>query len=114
MVDFALSFHDLSMVDGFIEAIKCDNKKIFDEILYRNGMEVSLGYEIRSSTHRTLIGKVWTGSRVEGFERIDKNWIATGAASREAIIESTPDITLRKELREMSRERTNDKVFDNH
>lgn len=114
MVDFALSFHDLSLVDGFIEAIQCQNKKILDEILYRNGMEVSLGYDITSSTHRTLIGKVFTGNRIEGFERIDKAWIATGAASKEAIIESTPDITLRKELREMSRERTQERIFDNH
>lgn len=109
---YALSFHDLAMVDGFTEALKCQNKKVFDEILYKNGMDVRLGYEIVSSTHRTLIGRVVTANRVEGFERTDKDWIATGAASKEAYIASIPDIHLRKELRELGKEHTFDKAFD--
>jgi hypothetical protein len=112
-LDYALSFHDLSQVDGFPEALSSENKKVFDAILYANGMETYLGYEIVTKTHRTLVDKiVWSGPRVEGFERIDAAWIATGAASRGAEIKSIKDLSLRKELRNMSRERTYDLAFD--
>lgn len=112
MADYALSFHDLNLVDGFKEAQASNNKKVFEAILYTNGMDTSLGYELVACKHRTINKIEYDGVRVQGFERIDAAWIATGCASPEAIIESTPDITLRHELRMMSRERSNDQAFD--
>lgn len=112
MAEYALSFHDLMMVDGFKEAMETDNKKILDAILFTNGMDVALGYEFHSCAHRTINKILYHGVRVEGFERIDRAWIATGVASKEAQLEAIPDIHLRKELRNMSRERTQDRAFD--
>lgn len=109
---YALSFHDLLMVDGFKEALETDNKKILEKILFANGMDVALGYEFIHCRHRTLNKIEYEGIRVEGFERIDKAWIATGAASKEAQLEAIPDIHLRAEMRKMSRERTQDRAFD--
>lgn len=112
MAEYALSFHDLLMVDGFKEALDTDNRKILDAILFTNGMDVVLGYEFVSCTHRTINKLEYNGIRVQGFERIDPHWISTGCASREAQIEAIPDIHLRKELRQMGRERTYEAIFD--
>lgn len=112
MAEYALSFHDLMMVDGFKEALETDNKKILEAILYTNGMDTRLGYEFVACKHRTINKIEYDGIRVEGFERIDKAWIATGVASPEAQIEAIPDIHLRAELRKMGKQRTQDRAFD--
>ena len=113
MADYALSFHDLMLVDGFKDAQESGNKKMLEAILFANGMDVAQGYEFIACNHRTINKIEYFGIRVQGFERLDPAWLATGVASREAIIEATPDITLRHELRKMSRERTQETAFDN-
>ena len=45
-VQFALSMNDLFMVDGFRVAFESQNVKVFEAILYNNGMEISIGYEL--------------------------------------------------------------------
>lgn len=102
MADYALSFHDLNMVDGFEEAVEIQNIKIFDSILFTNGMDVKLGYELVACNHRTINKIEYYGIRVEGFERTDKAWLATGCASMEAQIEATKDDSLRHTLRAMN------------
>jgi hypothetical protein len=111
MADYSLSFHDLSLVSGFTEALKCGNTKVFEEILKNNGMDISDGYEIVDCQHRTLTGRVWNGPRVEAKERIDAAWLATGCASRLAQIEAIDDPHLRHTLRKMMREGTSDTAF---
>lgn len=101
MADYNLSFHDLNLVDGFKDAYASQNTKLFEAILFTNGMDVSMGYELVHCTHRTINRIEYTGIRVEGFERIDKAWLATGAASIEAQIEAVKDIHLRHDLRKM-------------
>lgn len=108
MADFALSFHDLMLIDGFKDAVDSQNKKVFDIILYDNGIDTSIGYDIVACTHRVLPrrgeseGKLYTGFRVEGEERIDEDWLNSGCASLEAKIAGCKDPELRKELRKMS------------
>lgn len=112
MAEYALSFHDLLMVDGFKEALDTENTKILDAILFTNGMDIALGYEFVACKHRTINKQEYDGIRVQGFERIDAHWIGTGCASREAQIEAIKDPHLRHELRKMGRERTFDAAFD--
>lgn len=102
MADYALSFHDLNLVDGFKEAYETQNTKVFEAILQTNGFDVSLGYELVACNHRTINNIEYYGIRVEGFERTDKAWLATGCASMDAQIEATKDKSLRKTLRVMS------------
>lgn len=102
MADYALSFHDLNMVDGFQEAVDTQNSKIFEAILFTNGFDTTLGYEMVACNHRTINNIEYYGIRVEGMERLDKAWLATGCASIEAQIESTKDDSLRRHLREMA------------
>lgn len=100
--DYSLSFHDLFLVDGFKEAYDTQNVKVFEAILQTNGMDVSLGYELVASTHRTINNILYTGIRVQGFERTDDAWIATGCASIDAQIRATRDLALRTHLRRMN------------
>lgn len=102
MADYALSFHDLNLIDGFNEAYTTSNKKVFEAILFTNGFDVSLGYEMVACNHRTINNIEYYGIRVEGFERTDKAWIDTGCASMEAQIEASKDKSLRHTLRQMS------------
>lgn len=103
-VPFALSFYDLAQVDGFNQALKDQNKPAINDILYRSGMCVDLGYDIVSCTHRVLTRKEpWTGPRFEGYERTDHAYIATGAASLDAYIASCDDASLRVDLKMHSR-----------
>lgn len=100
--DYNLSFHDLFLVNGFKEAYDSQNIKVFEAILKTNGMEVDLGYELVASTHRTINNILYTGIRVQGFERTDPAWIATGCASIDAHIRSVKDEEVRKHLRRMN------------
>lgn len=102
MADYALSFHDLNLVDGFKEAHDSQNKKVFEAILQTNGFEVVSGYELVACNHRTINNIEYYGIRVEGFERTDKQWLDTGCASMEAQIEASKDKSLRHTLRAMN------------
>jgi hypothetical protein len=110
--DYNLSFHDLFLVDGFKEAYESQNVKVFEAILQTNGVDVNLGYELEASTHRTINNILYTGIRVQGFERTDEAWIATGCASIDAQIRATRDLELRTHLRRMSYVGTQDKMIE--
>lgn len=110
--DYNLSFHDLFLVDGFKEAYESQNVKVFEAILQTNGVDVQLGYELEASTHRTINNILYTGVRVQGFERTDEAWIATGCASIDAQIRATRDLELRTHLRRMSYVGTQDKMIE--
>ncbi|WP_278939071.1 hypothetical protein [Pseudomonas helleri] len=110
--NYSLSFSDLIQITAFGDAVTSNNEKLFREVLYSNGLEINLPYQEVFVTHRNLQNKVVECQRYEGFERTDKEWIATGAASLEAIIASTDDTSLKTELRVMSAQRNQDKVFD--
>ncbi|WOZ57515.1 hypothetical protein [Pseudomonas phage vB_PseuGesM_254] len=110
--NYSLSFSDLMTIPAFKDAIKSNNEKLFKEVLYSNGMEVAMPIEEITILHRNLQNKVVECPRYEGFERIDKDWIATGVASLDAIIASTDDGSLKTELRVMSAQRNQEKVFD--
>jgi hypothetical protein len=110
--DYNLSFHDLFLVDGFKEAYESQNVKVFEAILQTNGVDVQLGYELEASTHRTINNILYTGIRVQGFERTDEAWIATGCASIDAQIRATRDLELRTHLRRMSYVGTQDKMIE--
>lgn len=108
MSDFYLSMADLALVDGFLEVYgKGDQKAIYD-ILYENGVDISQDVNEVYCTHRTLQDKIFTGVRFESYERSDKEWLSTGAASLNAHIKSCNDVEQRMALRMMSREGSSD------
>jgi hypothetical protein len=62
-----------------------ENPKEFREILEQFGMDTRSGFETQTDvTHRTKLGRLVTCDRYVSNERIDKEWIQSGYASREA------------------------------
>lgn len=69
-----LSLSDLLLVDGFKKAWAAQDKKAIDEILYDNGMDVSLGYEAKVCEHRNLRNQHVVCHYIFGYMRTDKKW----------------------------------------
>lgn len=112
MTDFSLSVSDLIHVDGFKEVFADGDLEAVKGFLYHNGLNTNEPFELVRVTHRNLRNQVVNGERFEGKERLDPKWIKSGYASLDAQIESVEDENLRFNLRTMSVQRTQDKVFD--
>lgn len=115
MTDYNLSVSDLLYVDGFIDAAHPpEDKAALEAILWTNGLDVYKPYSItEDKLHRNLHNKVVNCPRFEGSERLDKEWIKSGAASMFATIESCSDATLQADLRAMSKEVIQDRAWEN-
>lgn len=99
MVHFSLSLFDLMKIPRFKEASKVNDVKVIEEVLYENGLDIKLGYKAVECLHRPLSSKEpFKGIRFESFERLDQDWIKSGAASLDAIIYSSGDESLAEEL----------------
>lgn len=109
-----LSFSDLLLVDGFAEAFGQQDVAGIKDCLWRCGMDVNHEekYEEAFVEHRNLQNHVVKCIRYSGYERTDNAWLKTGVASLAAIIASTPDLSLRRELRTMSKEIAQDQKFN--
>lgn len=112
MTEKAVSFSDLMLDSAFKEAITTDNEKVFKELLFLIGFDTAAPIEVVSCMHRNAQNKAVEGPRVEGWERLDDDWIKSGYASQEAIIASTKDDNLRLTLRKMSKQVCIDKGFN--
>lgn len=61
-------------------------------------------YVVEEKQHRTRIsGKVVTGNRYSGLERLDDEWILSGNPSEEAKVAARQDISYIQEIRNLSR-----------
>jgi hypothetical protein len=62
------------------------SKKEFDELLFSLGMNVKdYPYEVQKVKHRNKFNEVVRCERMVGLERLDKEWLASGYATDEAI-----------------------------
>lgn len=100
---YSLSLSDLVGIPDFLNAYAKEDKAAINEVLYRNGMEVSQGYEIVVRNHRNLRNEVVTCERYEGVERIDREWLQSGAASMEAYVASS-DPEVQRDMKNMSKQ----------
>jgi len=73
-----------------------------NQLLYKLGVDTSLLIEAIECQHRNLQGKVVEGKLFMAFERLDKEWIKSGAASTEAFLAASNDPTLGKEIAVMN------------
>ena len=102
--NYSLSLSDLMLVEGFAEAFGKDDKEAIEAFLFANGMDVvNLPYSSRYCTHRNLQNKIISCIGYDGGERCDSEWLNSGAASLNAVIESNQDYSMRAELRNISR-----------
>jgi hypothetical protein len=100
---YSLSVSDLSSIPKFQEAFATANTKAIESILFENGMEVTHGYEVNKRMHRNLKGSVVDCERFEGVERLDREWLQSGAASMEAYVASS-DLETQKDMLRMSKQ----------
>ena len=62
------------------------NPKEFNNILFELGVDITVPYDYQENIqHRNYFNEVVVCDRVVGNERLTKDWITSGLASREAI-----------------------------
>lgn len=87
-----LSFKDLNKLPDFRLAIMRQDQESFERILYENGADLSYGYNVVKCLHRPRTENMpYDGFRVEFVERLDSDWVKSGAASEEAMYASQRD-----------------------
>lgn len=97
-VPYSLSFYDLLQYPLFKMAAKQDDKELMKKIFWEAGVDTSKEFELVEVLHRPVSSKEpWFGMRVQGEERLDKEWLEGGCASFEAKT-YTPDASLRNAL----------------
>lgn len=107
-VEKNVSLYDLMQEPKANQAIKLEDKEELEEVLEQIGFDLSLGWEFSEPiNHRPRTMKnnhTWTGPMVLGYERQDKEWLKSGFASEEAIIEYCPDPHLRAHLKTIGKQ----------
>lgn len=111
-VDYSLSLSDLLLIKEFQEAYGKQDKNLIEAILFNNGLNSNEPYDEVMCEHRNLRGQAVTCIRYEGEERLDKEWIKSGAASLDALIASEKDPHMRVTLRTMSKQSQTDKQWE--
>lgn len=133
MVDLARSESDLNLIANFKEDFAASledfdaNYDVLEECnewhgyvtspvilsyLYKNGIDTDKPVEIVRNKHRNLRDQVVTCYRFEGQERLDNEWIRSGAATLDAIIASSKDGSMRFALRSMSADVSRERGFE--
>lgn len=103
MAYLSISLADLLMVDGFAKAYgeSATDDTALKAILHGCGIDVEKEFEWRHCTHRRINGEIVTCDRLEGRERIDREWLESGYATYDARVDSYPDLYFRQELRKL-------------
>lgn len=94
-----ISFHDLLLCREFKEAHEREDVETVERLLYSVGVDLTWGYYPVSRLHRPLSSsKVVFGVVLIYIERLDEEWLASGAASMNAHIKATKDTTIKAEM----------------
>lgn len=110
----SISIIDLAKIPGAVGVIQRNKQEEIATLLHQIGFDTTYGWELNECLHRPLTAKTnepFFGIRVEGFERCDPEWLSSGLASAEAILDSCTDKTLRDELVRMNKQGSSDKTF---
>lgn len=113
-VEKSISFYVLAQDEALKQAIIMSDEETIIEALHQLGIDTAQPFEYVSCEHRPIPSKpfIWFGPRVEGYERLDQEWIKSGYASLDAVIASDPDPSKRYVMRSMRAERNSDTSFD--
>lgn len=110
----SISIVDLAKIPGAVEVIQRNKQEEVANLLHQIGFDTTYGWELNECLHRPLTAKTkepFFGIRVKGFERCDPEWIKSGYASAEAILDSCTDNTLRDELVRINKQGSADKAW---
>ena len=88
-VPYNISFYDLIQYPLFKMAAKQNDKELMKKIFWEAGIDTTKEFELVEVLHRPITRKEpWFGLRVHGKERLDAEWLASGAASEDAMYHS--------------------------
>lgn len=96
-----LSMYDLMSDKVFAKAVLEGDIDTVNKLLYLVGVDVLRGYTITNRVHRPLMSRdklPIEGGVLVYVERQDKEWIQSGCASIDAVINSSTDEFLREDL----------------
>lgn len=94
-----LSFYELMKVDGFSSSIMKDDTTTFRRILWENGCDIDKPFKLVKCVHRPRTSnEPYEGFKIDYSERVDKEWIDSGAASLNAYAYSAKKGDLVSEL----------------
>lgn len=103
-----ISSYDLLQVKEYKDIVLENNQEALKKVLYDLGLDVDHEeFEVLSRDHRPLSKNdniPWFGPIFISAERSDKEWLESGYASEEAIVESKGDVSLIAELNKMGRQ----------
>lgn len=103
-----ISSYDLLQVKEYKDMLLENNQEALKKVLYDLGLDVDHEeFEVLSRDHRPLSKKdniPWFGPIFISAERTDKEWLESGYASEEAVVESKGDVSLIVELNKMGRQ----------
>lgn len=103
-----ISSYDLLQVKEYKDMLLENNQEALKKVLYDLGLDVDHEeFEVLSRDHRPLSKKdniPWFGPIFVSAERTDKEWLESGYASEEAVVESKGDVSLIVELNKMGRQ----------
>lgn len=98
----ALSMYDLFSCAEFKNAHHSEDWEEVGKLLFSVGVDLSKGLYIVNRLHRPLCQiEIVFGGVLLYIERLDAEWIKSGAASMEAVVKSTGDYTVRADIMKM-------------
>ena len=71
-----------SQDEKYTEKYFHENFEEIKPLLFELGIDLQQQYEVQFNTHRNHFNEVYTGTRVIGLERSDKQWCESGHASQ--------------------------------
>jgi hypothetical protein len=99
----SFSVVDLMHLPDFKLASKLDDKEALQRILWNLGMDVSQDYHWNYCLHRCLTTNIpQKNYRIEGFERLDSEWLRGGHASLTAHIYASKNREMIDELESLN------------
>ena len=94
---------NISQYDLIHCGINTNDKAQLEAALWQLGVDVKKGIEAVECEHTTATGLKVNGVYYLGSERLDREWVMSGYASFEARLVSKGDLSMIKEVSNMSR-----------
>lgn len=113
----SISLYDLMEYPEATKAIKEQDEEALNKILYDLGFDVAMGIEYEDVYHRPLKRKTNDpvyGTRIVGWERSDPEFLRSGYATWENLLDNCGDSYLRDDLLSMGQQSNNSAAIIAH
>lgn len=94
---------NISQYDLINNGVNTNDKTQLEDALWQLGVDVKKGIEVVECEHTTAKGVKMNGVYYLGSERFDREWVMSGYASFEARLISKGDLSMIKEVANMSK-----------